>query len=101
LSPLRESWNPGYNLMAANPITLAMQVVIPPARPATAVGYSSPRSPHDIKLNPMLAKAWNMHFVSISWAKPECCGFETRWGHWNFSIYLVLPAAQGPGVHSF
>jgi hypothetical protein len=26
--------------------------------------------------------------------------FETRWGEWIFSIYLILPAALGPGVHS-
>jgi hypothetical protein len=30
--------------------------------------------------------------------KPEDRGFETRWG--EFFIYLFLPAALGPGVHS-
>jgi hypothetical protein len=23
-------------------------------------------------------------------------GFESQWGHWIFSIYLILPAAQWP-----
>jgi hypothetical protein len=32
--------------------------------------------------------------------KPEGCGFETRWGELVSSIYLILPAALGPGVHS-
>jgi hypothetical protein len=32
--------------------------------------------------------------------KPEGRGFETRWGEWNFSIYLILPAALGPGISS-
>jgi hypothetical protein len=27
------------------------------------------------------------------------CGFETRWGKWIFSIYLILPANLGPGVY--
>jgi hypothetical protein len=25
---------------------------------------------------------------------------ETWWGEWNFSNYLILPAALGPGAHS-
>jgi hypothetical protein len=29
--------------------------------------------------------------------KPESRGFESRWGEW---IYLILPVALGPGVHS-
>jgi hypothetical protein len=32
--------------------------------------------------------------------KPESRGFETQWGEYIFSIYLILPAALGPGVHS-
>jgi hypothetical protein len=32
--------------------------------------------------------------------KPESCGFETRWGEWIFSIYLILPAALDSGVYS-
>jgi hypothetical protein len=32
--------------------------------------------------------------------KPEGRGFETRWGEWIFLTYLILPAAQDPGVHS-
>jgi hypothetical protein len=32
--------------------------------------------------------------------KPEGLGFETRWGELIFSIYLILPAALGPGVYS-
>jgi hypothetical protein len=32
--------------------------------------------------------------------KPEGCRFETRWGEWFLSSYLILPAALGPGVYS-
>jgi hypothetical protein len=32
--------------------------------------------------------------------KPEGRGFETLWGEWIFSVYLILPAALGPGVYS-
>jgi hypothetical protein len=32
--------------------------------------------------------------------KPEGCGFETRSGEYISSIYLILPAALGPGVDS-
>jgi hypothetical protein len=32
--------------------------------------------------------------------KPEGRGFETRWGEWFLSSYLILPAAPGPGVYS-
>jgi hypothetical protein len=32
--------------------------------------------------------------------KPEDRWFETRWCEWLFSIYLILPAALDPGVHS-
>jgi hypothetical protein len=33
--------------------------------------------------------------------KPEDRGFETQWGEWVFfSIYLILLATLGPGVHS-
>jgi hypothetical protein len=32
--------------------------------------------------------------------KPQSRGFETRWGEWIFWIYLILPAALDPGVHS-
>jgi hypothetical protein len=32
--------------------------------------------------------------------KPEGRGFETGWGEWFLSIYLILPAALGPGVYS-
>jgi hypothetical protein len=32
--------------------------------------------------------------------KPEGRRFETRWCEWMFSIYLILPAALGPGVYS-
>jgi hypothetical protein len=31
---------------------------------------------------------------------PKGRGFETRWGEWIFSIYLILPAALGSGVYS-
>jgi hypothetical protein len=32
--------------------------------------------------------------------KPEGRGFETQWGKWILSIYLILPAALCPGVQS-
>jgi hypothetical protein len=32
--------------------------------------------------------------------KPEGRGFQTQWGKWIFSIYLILPAALGSGVYS-
>jgi hypothetical protein len=32
--------------------------------------------------------------------KPEGRGFEARWGELIFSIYLLLPAALGPGLYS-
>jgi hypothetical protein len=32
--------------------------------------------------------------------EPKGRGFESRGGHWAFSIYLILPASQGPGVYS-
>jgi hypothetical protein len=31
--------------------------------------------------------------------KPEGRGFETQLDEWIFSIYLILPAALGPGVY--
>jgi hypothetical protein len=38
--------------------------------------------------------------VEALYCKPEGRGFETRRGEFIFSIYLILPAALGPGVHS-
>jgi hypothetical protein len=32
--------------------------------------------------------------------KPEGRGFETRWGEWIFSIYLIFPAILGPEAYS-
>jgi hypothetical protein len=32
--------------------------------------------------------------------KPEGRGYETRWGEWILSIYLILPVALGPEVYS-
>jgi hypothetical protein len=32
--------------------------------------------------------------------KPEGRWFEALWGEWIFSIYLILPATLGPGIHS-
>jgi hypothetical protein len=32
--------------------------------------------------------------------KPEGRGFETRWGECFFAMYLILPAALGPGIYS-
>jgi hypothetical protein len=33
-------------------------------------------------------------------SKPQGRGFETRWGEWIFSIYLILLAALSPGIQS-
>jgi hypothetical protein len=38
--------------------------------------------------------------VEALYYKPEGCRFETQWGELIFSIYLILPAALGPGVYS-
>jgi hypothetical protein len=38
--------------------------------------------------------------VKVLCYKPEGRGFEARSGECIFSIYLILPAALGPGVHS-
>jgi len=27
--------------------------------------------------------------------KPQCCGFDSQWCHWNFS-FIILPAALWP-----
>jgi hypothetical protein len=32
--------------------------------------------------------------------KPQGHGFETQWGEWFLSIYLILPVTLGPGVYS-
>jgi hypothetical protein len=38
--------------------------------------------------------------VKVLCYKAEGYGFETRWGEWIFSIYLILPASLGPGIYS-
>jgi hypothetical protein len=38
--------------------------------------------------------------VKVLCYKLEGRGFETRWGEWFLSIYLILPAALGPGLYS-
>jgi hypothetical protein len=38
--------------------------------------------------------------VKALYYKPEGRGFETRYGEWFLSIYLILPVALGPGVYS-
>jgi hypothetical protein len=43
---------------------------------------------------------WKAYRFSALCYKPQGRGFETRWGHWFFSIYLILPAALDPGVYS-
>jgi hypothetical protein len=47
---------------------------------------------------------WLLQQYSVV-VKALCCkqegrGFETRWGEWIFSLYLILSAALGPGVYS-
>jgi hypothetical protein len=32
--------------------------------------------------------------------KPEGLDFVTRWGQWFLSVYLLFPAALGPGIYS-
>jgi hypothetical protein len=46
---------------------------------------------------------WRAHSSVVIKApcyKPEGRKFETRWSEWISSIYLILLAALGPGVHS-
>jgi hypothetical protein len=38
--------------------------------------------------------------VEAQCCKPQSQGFDSLWGHWIFSIYLILPAALVPGVYS-
>jgi hypothetical protein len=38
--------------------------------------------------------------VRVLCYKPEGCGFETRCYERIFSIYLIIPVALGPGIHS-
>jgi hypothetical protein len=38
--------------------------------------------------------------VEALYYQPEGRGFETRRGKLFFSIYLIVPAALGPGVHT-
>jgi hypothetical protein len=38
--------------------------------------------------------------VEALWYKPEGRGFESQWGDWISSIYVMFPAALGPGVYS-
>jgi hypothetical protein len=47
---------------------------------------------------PLLPARCSLVVKALCW-KPEGRGFETRWGDWNFSVYLILPAALGPGVY--
>jgi hypothetical protein len=42
----------------------------------------------------------NLSSNIISLYKPEGRGFETRWGKWFLSIYLIVPIALGPRVYS-
>jgi hypothetical protein len=44
----------------------------------------------------ILKEARGIVVVKAMCYKPGGCGFETRWGEWNFSIYLILPATIGP-----
>jgi hypothetical protein len=39
-------------------------------------------------------------FIEYSRYKPEGRGFETRWGEWFLSSYLILLVSLGPGVYS-
>jgi hypothetical protein len=49
-----------------------------------------------------LAGACGSHHIVVKalFYKQEGRGFETRWGEWFLSIYLILPVALGPGVYS-
>jgi hypothetical protein len=44
--------------------------------------------------------AWGNVVVKALCYKPESRGFQTRWAEWICSIYLILSATLGPGVHS-
>jgi hypothetical protein len=54
---------------------------------------------HAIKVKTKGGGALGSVVVKALYYKPEGCGFETRRGEKNFSIYLILPAALGPGVY--
>jgi hypothetical protein len=38
--------------------------------------------------------------IEVLCYKPEGRRFETQWGEWIFSIYLIIPAALGSGIYS-
>jgi hypothetical protein len=48
----------------------------------------------------LLLGAWSSVVVKVLCYKPEGRGFETRWGEWISSIYLIFPATLCPGVYS-
>jgi hypothetical protein len=48
---------------------------------------------------PLTCEACGSVVVKALWYKPEGRGFETRWGEWFLSIYLILPAALGSVVY--
>jgi hypothetical protein len=51
--------------------------------------------------NPILFAVCTSFVIRALCFKPEGRGFKTRWGEWVFfKIYLILPAALGPGFHS-
>jgi hypothetical protein len=53
-----------------------------------------------IHLRQYISELWLFLYLYLTCYKPEGHRFETRWGEWFLSIYLILPAALGPGVYS-
>jgi hypothetical protein len=51
-------------------------------------------------MHTMVHEDWYGHSDNIICYKPEVHEFETRWSGWFFSIYLIIPAALGPGIYS-
>jgi hypothetical protein len=50
---------------------------------------------------PQIARPYRrLDTLSLVIVKLEGHGFETRWTECIFSVYLILPAALGPGVYS-
>jgi hypothetical protein len=55
-----------------------------------------------IYIFPVCFHVWSTRYVVVETLgyKPEGHGFDTRWGEWMSSIYLIFPVTLGPGVYS-
>jgi hypothetical protein len=64
--------------------------------------HQSPPPPPQMEVNScvshnlfMLPTQWKQIYKALCY-QPEGRGFDTRWGEWIFSIYLILPVTLGP-----